>query len=526
MRCTNLFVSVSLVSGTLAAAGAESAPPTRGLVLRLDPSDRSTIETDATGRVTRWRDKSSGHRDAVPATTRSPVLLPDVFQGRPALRFSGKEALRVPALADSPGNLTIFTVYQRPADQASDKKWQRVLSCWDGKSDGDHRTPSFAVTMSDAGSLPPTVRCDLLANRHRGEVWIGGNMKYRGGSFRGDIAEILIYDFGFLVDEQVQEVRRYLREKWGVPENPDEAWTRVGILPAPPNRATDKLPLSDQENKDNWEPYKPLWDEFDGKQLAASKWWDHNPRWYGRAPSRYLAGNVRVSDGMMHITMKRDDSLPHEKLYKNGPEYHSYSAGSVVAKGPVLYGYFEIRCRAMSSAGSSAFWFSARMKDLATGKPYRSEIDVFEIGGLAPGHETKFHMNAHIFEIPTDGARHWSKGGTWDAPFRFADNFHVVALEWAPDFITYFVDGVPVRRMKNTHWHAPMFLIFDSETMGDWLGMPKGQDLPSTFSIDYIRAWKNDATRGQWRNKFAPYQDPAESTPITHYVREMARKGW
>jgi hypothetical protein len=33
-------------------------------------------------------------------------------------------------------------------------------------------------------------------------------------------------------------------------------------------------------------------------------------------------------------------------------------------------------------------------------------------------------------------------------------------------------------------------LIFDSETMPDWFGMPNDKELPSTFTIDYVRAWK------------------------------------
>ncbi|MBA7699614.1 hypothetical protein ES703_108312 [subsurface metagenome] len=31
---------------------------------------------------------------------------------------------------------------------------------------------------------------------------------------------------------------------------------------------------------------------------------------------------------------------------------------------------------------------------------------------------------------------------------------------------------------------------FDSETMPKWFGLPKDSDLPSTYSIEYVRAWK------------------------------------
>ena len=42
------------------------------------------------------------------------------------------------------------------------------------------------------------------------------------------------------------------------------------------------------------------------------------------------------------------------------------------------------------------------------------------------------------------------------------------------------------RSVENTHWHQPVYLIFDSETMPKWFGMPKDEDLPSTFSIECL----------------------------------------
>ena len=56
--------------------------------------------------------------------------------------------------------------------------------------------------------------------------------------------------------------------------------------------------------------------------------------------------------------------------------------------------------------------------------------------------------------------------------------------------INFYFDGVLVRTGPNTHWHQPLNMNFDSETMPDWFGLPKDEVLPSTFSVDYIRAWK------------------------------------
>jgi hypothetical protein len=40
-----------------------------------------------------------------------------------------------------------------------------------------------------------------------------------------------------------------------------------------------------------------------------------------------------------------------------------------------------------------------------------------------------------------------------------------------------------------------LFLIFDSETMPDWFGLPKDGDLPSTFCVKYVRAWRGPEER-------------------------------
>lgn len=71
-----------------------------------------------------------------------------------------------------------------------------------------------------------------------------------------------------------------------------------------------------------------------------------------------------------------------------------------------------------------------------------------------------------------------------------ADGYHVYALEWDARQIKYYVDGRMVHSLENTHWHQPLHMNFDSETMPKWFGLPKAEDLPSTFSIEYVRSWR------------------------------------
>ena len=86
-------------------------------------------------------------------------------------------------------------------------------------------------------------------------------------------------------------------------------------------------------------------------------------------------------------------------------------------------------------------------------------------------------------------------GGVWVAPKDLADDYHTYGLEWDKDKIKWYFDGVLVRWVENTYWHQPLTLNFDSETMPDWFGLPKDSDLPSTYSIEYVRAWKKDPAK-------------------------------
>ena len=263
-------------------------------------------------------------------------------------------------------------------------------------------------------------------------------------------------------------------------KRPTKIWNRTGPLGDTPKHVTDAYPLSDQQTVRGWGKFEPMSDEFEGDCLDMAKWDLGIAPWKGRQPALFSDENVTVSDGKLHLTMRRE-KLP-DKFEKLG--YKDYTSAALHTKAKTAYGYFETKAKPMNSAGSSSFWFK---RDATPG--WVTEIDVFEIGGKASGFENKYNMNVHVFRTPNEN-EHWSVGGKWIAPWRLADDYHIYGLEWTPEEIKYFVDGVVVRTVENTHWHQPLSLIFDSETMPDWFGMPEDEDLPSTFSIEYVRAWK------------------------------------
>ncbi len=273
-----------------------------------------------------------------------------------------------------------------------------------------------------------------------------------------------------------------------VEKRPQRIFDREGPLGETPERCSDDLPLSDQRNQGSWVKYEPMSDEFEGGQLDREKWTVNMYWWKGRQPALFSEKNVTVADGKLQLTMRKEPVA--EEYAKHG--YRDYTSAALHSQARSSYGYYEVKAKPMDSAGSSSFWFQ---QDAVEG--WGTEIDVFEIGGKAKGYEHKVNMNVHVFLTPRE-RKHWSVGGQWVAPFRLADDFHVYGLEWGQEDIKYYVDGVLVRSVENTHWHQPLYLIFDSETMPDWFGMPDDKDLPSTFQVEYVRAWhKSDGTGGR-----------------------------
>lgn len=262
-------------------------------------------------------------------------------------------------------------------------------------------------------------------------------------------------------------------------------WTLKGPLSEPPDRSTELLPLSDQQNKARWVKFDEMWDEFDGSALDTNKWTVGMYWWQGRQPAWFSPKNVEVRDGQLHLTMRKEP-VP-EQMQARG--YRDYTSAALHTKTRSSYGYYEVKARPMNSGGSSSFWF--QQEDRTAFPKWSTEIDVFELCGKSDTHDRRYYMTVHVFSAPEE-KRQWQLGSYWEPPQRFAENFHVFGFEWNPAGLRWYVDGVLVRTVQNTHWHQPLFLIFDSETMPEWFGMPNDADLPSTFSIEYVRAWKRE----------------------------------
>jgi beta-glucanase (GH16 family) len=234
-------------------------------------------------------------------------------------------------------------------------------------------------------------------------------------------------------------------------------------------------------------------DSFDSRTLDPNKWttcywWDNqgctnegnqNLNWY-------LPENVKVVDNTLQLTARE------ESVQASDGRSYAYTSGMVTtgrnvsdtgvpARFAFQYGYIEVRAKVPAGQGLwPALWL------LPADQVSKPEIDIMEV----LGHETdRVHMNFHYTD--SDGERARSKG-EWKGK-DVSDGFHVYAVNWTPDRITWYIDGEEHRRYSNKTYipSEPMYLLMNLAVGGEWPGSPDAvTPFPSRFEIDYVRVWK------------------------------------
>ncbi len=242
--------------------------------------------------------------------------------------------------------------------------------------------------------------------------------------------------------------------------------------------------------------YTLVWsDEFNDPSVIMpdeKKWWYETaePGWVNNELQTYVAGRkgdiitADVSNGTLKI-----------RAIKDGDRVYSARVNTKVGW---TYGYFEASLKLPKGKGTwPAFWM---MPTVWSGWPKGGEIDIMEHVGCVPTEvSSSIHCQSYYHAIGTQKT----------AAKRIAsvmDEFHTYALEWTPEYIKTYVDGVllfkynpddyPQGRNEDTWpFNKPFELKLHLAWGGDWGGM-YGVDescLPATYEIDYVRVFqKND----------------------------------
>jgi beta-glucanase (GH16 family) len=183
----------------------------------------------------------------------------------------------------------------------------------------------------------------------------------------------------------------------------------------------------------------------------------------------------------------------------------TFTEGFLYSKQAFLYGYFEIRAKIplRGQYTSPSFWMWGQ-DSVGT---YR-EIDVFEFG--TPTTLDNVLMNLHLAKGIDGGA---PDSAVWNdypsayilknpdgSPGYIDKYFHLYAVKWTPNSVTWYVDNKQVYQVVG---HSPHYAMNVVARTGIQFWMPPPDCVfPSDYEIDYIRVYANDSKEFmfQWGN--------------------------
>jgi beta-glucanase (GH16 family) len=227
--------------------------------------------------------------------------------------------------------------------------------------------------------------------------------------------------------------------------------------------------------------YKLSWsDEFDGPKLNPAKWQTnyapkvHPPGCNGELQS-YAPENVTLHDGKL--------VLRAERASRDG---RAYASGMIAShdKFSQRYGWFEMRAKLPHGHGFwPAFWL------LPQSRAWPPEIDIMEHKGSLLSH---VWLTVHRPQPNT--WRPKSDGKEWTGP-DFTADFHTFAVDWRPDRVAWYIDGIERHQWRGDADFGPMYVILNLAIGGEWDGSPDASTpFPATMEVDYVRVYRLPAT--------------------------------
>ena len=227
-------------------------------------------------------------------------------------------------------------------------------------------------------------------------------------------------------------------------------------------------------------PDSSIWtsENGDGSKAAAGGGWGNKERQY------YIPTLAKITAaGALQIDATTTGANEYTCYYKGPCEWVS---SKYITKGKLgfKYGRIEARIKGPVGAGTwGAFWMLGADIDERLW-PWCGEIDVTELVGKSPN--TAY---GYLHGLLSGGFG--GRGTTVDMPNGFANEYHTYAVDWLPESIDWYVDGVLFgsQQKKDKDW------VFDHEfylvmnlAMGGNLGGPIESGLKKAdMSFDWIR---------------------------------------
>jgi len=241
--------------------------------------------------------------------------------------------------------------------------------------------------------------------------------------------------------------------------------------------------------------YRLVWgDEFNGDAVDSTVWNFENGYMRNHEWQYYQKENARVSDGILTITARRENS-------RGKIECTSASINTAGHKA-FLYGRFVVRARIPYARGAwPAIWTLGSKWNW----PSCGEIDMMEfyhkdgvpciLANVACGtdrpYAARWSSVAKPYEHFLQKDKYWS------------DKFHIWRMDWDKNSIRLYLDDELLNEvfLKDTRngklgdsenpFNTPQYILLNLAVGGDNGGEVDMDALPMKYDIDYVRVYQN-----------------------------------
>ena len=195
--------------------------------------------------------------------------------------------------------------------------------------------------------------------------------------------------------------------------------------------------------------------------------------------------------GDLDITARAEDYTGSDGI----PREYTSARLQTLHKFQYQYGLVEARIQVPAGRGLwPAFWMLGEEAYAnAHTWPNPGEIDAMEVLGSDPN-VVYGTLHAAWPWAPKDGV-----GGHTESVMPLSAGFHVYGVEWAPDRISFLLDGAVYKTIAREDlppgaawpFDHPFFLLLNLAVGGDWPGAPNAStQFPAHMLVDWVRVWQ------------------------------------
>ncbi len=267
--------------------------------------------------------------------------------------------------------------------------------------------------------------------------------------------------------------------------------------------ATDEFAYERTEGDANTPRWELVWaDEFDGALIDQESWtpvvmpdpFNEELQYYTDRVDGEPGANAWLAGGALVIEARSEDF-----------EHRKYTSARLNTKGKreFLYGRFEARIRQPGEVGMwPAFWLLGGNID-EVGWPRCGEIDIMEGKGRLPD-----WTSGAVHRGPDAAGNRITAAEYQLASGSFHDEWHVFAVEWEAQRISWYVDGVVFQTVDKTPGEDPAYWPFDEGhkfyiiinlAVGGWFDtpyLPPDELSPQHLYVDYVRVYRRAVDGG------------------------------